>query len=179
MKGLGKTDVLNAIRRLGELALTEETEVELCIYGGCAMMLAFDRRAITKDIDAVFKPREKVLEWAAIVAREQNLPEDWLNDDVKQFLAPIGAARSLPIELQGVRITMPTASYLLAMKALAARRALPGYAGDEEDLRFLIRKLEIRNPQDVQQHIDRYYPDDVLKPAAEALIARIIKEEKP
>lgn len=140
------------------------------------MMLAFERRAVTKDVDAIFHPADEIKPLIQQVAEEQSLPEGWLNDDVRQFLAPKGETRDLPIDLPGIKVTVPTASYLLAMKALASRRALPGYEGDEADLRYLIQKMSIHSVQEVQGHIDRYYPDDVLSDQAEALISRIIEE---
>ncbi|MFT5836528.1 MAG: hypothetical protein ACI9ZV_000021 [Candidatus Azotimanducaceae bacterium] len=141
------------------------------------MMLAFDQRAITRDVDAIFYPRNAITPLIRQVAEERKLPEEWLNDDVRQFLAPQGAMRDLPLDLPGIKVTAPTASYLLAMKALAGRRALPGYDGDEADLRYLIRKMGITDIEQVQEHIDRYYPDDVPSESARALITQIIKEE--
>lgn len=141
------------------------------------MMLAFDRKAITRDVDAIFHPADTVRPLITQVAKEMKLPEEWLNDDVRQFLAPRSSMRDLPLDLPGLKVTAPTASYLLAMKALAGRRALPGYAGDEDDLRFLIRKMKIQSIAEVQTHIDRYYPDDVPSDSAKAMIAQIIKEE--
>lgn len=177
MKSLGRAEILRALRRLGELAREKEIELELSIYGGCAMILAFERRAITRDVDAIFHPRDAIAPLIAQVARERGLPKEWLNDDVRQFLAPKEAMRDLPLDLPGIKITSPPASYLLAMKALAGRRALPGYEGDEADLRFLIRKMAITEIDEVQMHIDRYYPDDVPSDSARAMIAQIIKEE--
>ena len=177
MKSLSKQDVLSALKRLGELAGEREIALDLCVYGGCAMMLAFDRRAITRDVDVVFHPTEKVIPLIKQVASEQGLPGDWLNDDVRQFLATKESLRELPIDFPGVRLTAPTAGYLLAMKALACRRALPGYKGDEEDLRFLIRKLEISSIKDIQKHIDKYYPDDAPNESGRALLNQIIEEE--
>lgn len=176
MKGLGKKEVMKALRRMGELATERSIVIELCIYGGCAMMLAFDRRAITRDIDAVFHPTAEAKTLIQMIAREQNLPDDWLNDEVRQFLAPHGSVRVLPLDLPGFRIMAPTASYLLAMKALASRRALPGYKGDETDLRYLIGKMKIRTVSEVQDHIDQYYPDDVLSEQARGILKRIIGE---
>lgn len=142
------------------------------------MLLAFDRRAITRDVDAIFHPIKETKPLIAQVAKELNLPSEWLNDDVRQFLAPVGAMRELPIDLPGIKVTAPTASYLLAMKALAGRRALPGYEGDEADLRYLIRKMKIQSVEEVQAHIDRYYPDDCPSEASRAMLAQIIKEER-
>ena len=53
---------------------------------------------------------------------------------------------------------------------------MPGYKGDEEDLRFLIRKLEISSMEDLQDHIDKYYPDDGPSESGRALLDKIIEE---
>lgn len=167
---------MHALTRLGELAEAAGLKLELCIYGGAAMMLAYDSRAITKDVDAVIRPSREGLQLARVVARELELPDDWLNDQVKMFAAPTEGLRELPLDTRGLALTMPTASYLLAMKAMACRRPLPGYDGDVQDLRFLVRKMGIKSVDEVQQHIDRYYPDDVIPAADAALIATIIQE---
>ena len=78
------------------------------------MMLAYDRKRITRDIDAVFYPNKKVQPLIEQVAREQRLPDNWINDDVRQFLATQESKRTLPIELPGLQVTIPTAGYLLA-----------------------------------------------------------------
>ena len=141
------------------------------------MMLAYDRKRITRDIDAVFYPSEKVQPLIKQVAEEQGLPVDWLNDDVRQFLSTQESKRTLPIELPGLQVTIPTAGYLLAMKALACRRALPGYKGDETDLRFLIRKLGISTFDEIQDWIDKFYPDDVPPAGDRAFLEQLIREE--
>ena len=141
------------------------------------MMLAYDRKRITRDIDAVFYPNKKVQPLIEQVAREQGLPDNWINDDVRQFLASQESKRTLPIELPGLEVTIPTAGYLLAMKALACRRALPGYKGDEADLRFLIRKLEISTFEEIQEWIDKFYPDDVPSGSDRAFLEQLIREE--
>jgi hypothetical protein len=177
LKSFGRDQVLKALQRLGELADQESVQLNICIYGGCAMMLAYDRKRITRDNDAVFYPAENVQPLIKQVAEEQGLPVDWLNDDVRQFLATQEAKRTLPIELPGLQVTIPTAGYLLAMKALACRRALPGYKGDEADLRFLIRKLGISTFDEIQEWIDKFYPDDVPSAGDRAFLEQLIREE--
>jgi hypothetical protein len=110
------------------------------------------------------------------VGRELGLPEDWLNDRVKTFIAPEEHLRDLPWEGSGIMLTAPTASYLLAMKALACRQPLPGYVGDLADLRFLIKKLGLTSVDEIQSHVNRYYPDDVITPEHSAMMELIIKE---
>lgn len=152
--------------------------VELCIYGGSAMLLAYDSRKVTKDVDAVIKPSKAGKLLAAKVAAELGLPEDWLNDDVRRFLAPVEQRRKLPLEIAGLRVFVATADYLLAMKALACRQPLPGYRGDQEDLEFLIRKLKIRSLDEIQTRIDRFYPDDVLSDDVRLTLQRLIQTAK-
>jgi len=176
MNVITKALLTRALRRLGELAEEAGLELELCIYGGALMMLAYDARAMTKDVDAVIRPSREGLALAARVGRELGLPENWLNEDVKTFLAPAGQTRSLPWDYPGLMLTAPTASYLLAMKALACRAPLPGYQGDLDDLRFLIRKLSIRSVDEIQKIIDKYYPDDVRVPGHAALLETLLEE---
>jgi len=176
MRRITKSVLIGALTRMGELAQLEGTKLELCIYRGAAMMLAYNAREITKDVDAVVQPSEIGSRLARRVAEEMGLPEDWLNNDVKQFTAPTERTRTLPWEAPGIVLTVPTASYLLAMKALACRRPLPGYEGDVADLRFLIHKLGIATVDAIQQHIDGYYPDDVITPDDAALLQTIIDE---
>jgi len=164
------------LTRLGGLAAADGVKLELCLYGGAAMMLAYDSRTITKDVNAVVRPSRDGMRLARVVAREMSLPEDWLNDQVKRFIAPTENMRELPLDVPGLAVTVPAASYLLAMKALSCRKPLPGYEGDIADLRFLLKKMEIDTVAEVQEHIDRYYPDDVVLPEDAAQIEMLIQE---
>jgi hypothetical protein len=71
-----------------------------------------------------------------------------------------------------------TANYLLAMKAIACRRPLPGYRGDQEDLVFLIRKLEIKSVDEIQQRLDRFFPDEVISEENRLVLESLIEEAR-
>jgi hypothetical protein len=178
MNGIAKQTVMAALTRLGELADEDGFTLEVCLYGGALMMLVYNARTITKDIDAIIRPSLEGHQLAERVARELGLPEDWLNDRVRMFLAPAEQLRPIPWEGPGIKLTAPTASYLLAMKALACRNPLPGYEGDLDDLRFLIRKMNLKSVEEIQSHIDKYYPDDVITPEHELLLATLIEESQ-
>lgn len=177
MRNITRNLLVRALTRMGELAQEEGVKLEVCIYGGALMMLAYDSREMTKDVDAVVRPSDVGRRLARQVGQELGLPDYWMNDDVKQFLAPSEQTRALPWDAPGIALTAPTASYLLAMKALACRQPLPGYQGDLDDLRFLIRKLEVKSVESIQQHIDRYYPDDVITAEHAAILGALIREE--
>ena len=176
MKQLTKSILLQALKRMGDLAQQEGVTLEVCLYGGALMMLAYDSRIITKDVDAIVRPSRLGQSIARRVGQEFGLPDQWLNDDVKMFLAPREQLRALPWEAPGIQLTAPTAGYLLAMKALACRPSLPGYEGDLQDLRFLIGKMEIRFLEDIQHIIDQYYPDDVLRADHRGILQALLDE---
>jgi hypothetical protein len=140
----------------------------------------FATRLLTKDVDGVVRPSEVALRLAHDVAQRLGLHESWLNDDVKRFVSDAGTFAPLRIEeledaaRRHLKITRPSASYLLAMKCLACRSGLPGYPGDIEDIRFLIRKMEIWNLAQVEELLGRFYPYEALTPRARALIEGLL-----
>lgn len=122
-------DILTrALRRLGELAVDEGAVLEVSLYGGAVFTLVYESREATKDVDAVVRPGEIARRLARRVAEEFNFPHDWLNDDVARFLADRESKRELDRDLfgPGLVVSVPTASYLLALKLHAFRAPLPG-----------------------------------------------------
>ncbi len=105
------------------------------------------------------------------------MPADWLNEDVGQFVSVHDRDGMLPLEhvsIAGVLIKRPSASYLLAMKVMACRTPLPGYSGDVADIAFLCRKMEIRTIAEIEKHLERFYPHEVLTERARAVLAGIL-----
>lgn len=185
LEKLTRERIVAALNLLGELAEREGTEIELCVYGGSAMMLAYRSRKATKDVDAILKPSESARRLAAEVARIQCLHQSWLNDDVRRFLSDAGTFAPLSIEeleaaaKRHLKITRPSASYLLAMKCLSCRAELPGHPGDIEDIRFLLKKMNIRGMSEVDAHVDRFYPHDALTPEARLIIQTLLPKDTP
>ena len=137
---------------------------EICIFGGAAMVLAFDARDATRDVDAVFFPSEIVRRAAELVADELSLPEHWLNDGVKGFVSANDdyVSDGMPIDLPNLRVLRPSADYLLAMKCMAAR--VEGYdsQGDRGDVEFLAKHLGLKSSDEVLSIVARYYPVERL-----------------
>lgn len=161
-----------ALRRLGEFARAEGLELELSLYGGAVFTLVYGSRESTKDVDGVIRPSEIGRKLARQVAREQALPEDWLNGDVAQFLAEREERRPYPKDDlgPGLVVTVPTAAYLLALKLRACRPPLPGYPGDEADILFLLRRIRPSSRDEISALFARFFPHDVLSPRAEDTI---------
>ena len=182
LKNLTKDEILAGLARLSELAQKENVTLEMSLYGGALMMLAYDARQTTKDVDAIIRPPEVGRRLAAKVAQERGWHDDWLNDDVKQFVSTVETrdAWTPPgLNAPAITITKPTAKYLLAMKVMACRRSLPGYAGDEADIAFLLKKMAIKNARDVEHIVDKYFPDTVLPAATLAVIEKLLTHAAP
>jgi Nucleotidyltransferase of unknown function (DUF6036) len=182
LEKLTRSRLVEALNLLGELAEQEQVTLELCLFGGSAMMLAYSARETTKDVDVIARPSEVALRLAAAVAQRLNLDESWMNNDVQRFVSDRGTFAPLQIqELESaakrrLKITRASAGYLLAMKCLAGRSALPGFPGDIADIRFLIRKMDIRSLEQVQEHLSRFYPDEVLAPKVRETIQGLLGE---
>jgi hypothetical protein len=177
-EALDRSRLLNALNRLGELAVAEGVELELSLYGGAVFTLVYGSRDSTKDVDGLVRPAEIGRALARRVAREQGLPEDWLNADVAQFLAEREERRPYPkADIgSGVVVTVPTAAYLLALKLRACRPPLPGYAGDEPDIRFLLEKIRPASRAEIEATFARFFPHDALSPRAEEIIDAFLAE---
>jgi len=181
MRKMDKQLIFRALRLLAEYTQMEGICLEIGIYGGTAMMLAYNNsnRDITKDIDAAFKDQSSVAPLIQKVADDLDLHENWMNEEVRMFLAETkGNMRLLKVkelEHPNLIITVPTASYLLAMKCRACREPLPGYAGDYEDITFLLKKMEIQSVEQIQEHIDRYFVDEPLSEETRIVLSGILK----
>lgn len=141
------------------------------------MLLAYDARDVTKDVDAIIHPSEVGRRLVAKVAAERGLSEDWLNDNVRQFLNAKEAKNELPlpnVARAGLHVTRPTVKYLLAMKVMASRKPLPGYAGDFHDIEILLRVIKDKSVDEVQKVVDAFFPDTVLPEPTQLALMEIL-----
>ena len=169
---LTRKDILKALERLSEILESRGVKADLYVIGGAAMVLAFKARPSTRDVDAVFKRKNEVYKAAAQVAREQDLPDAWLNDGAKKFLGEPDR-RPLPIlDLPGVRLMAGSPEHLLAMKVLADRSAR-----DRNDLRFLIRLLGVKSMKEVERLFTEVYPSDEIAEDTRKRLADLLAQE--
>jgi hypothetical protein len=147
------------IRRLLDLLNTElrkdGVKGELYLVGGAVMCIAFHARPATRDIDGFFVPTGRLREAAARVAGKTGLEVDWLNDAVKGYLSEHGEFAPF-LELDHLKVMVAQPEYLLAMKCLAMRIGQEFH--DEEDIRYLLRHLNISTYEAATKVITRFYP---------------------
>ncbi len=180
---LSKEQILAALARLDELLREKGVIGEVCIFGGAAMVLAFDARESTRDVDGIFVPKQDVIASARQVAEEFGFEPDWLNDGVKGFISDEAeyTADGMPV-FSNLRIMRPTTEYLLAMKCLASRAADAATDGDRADIMTLLKLTGISDAADVCDLVVRYYKESLLPPKVrfyiEELVAELSSEDK-
>jgi hypothetical protein len=88
---LSAEDINRAFAALSAELAHRNDRAQIAIAGGAALVLLFNARQTTKDVDAyILQPDPpRVREAAAQVARDLDLPEDWLNDAAKGYFVAI------------------------------------------------------------------------------------------
>ena len=146
---------------------------EIAIYGGAAMVLAHRSRLSTKDVDAVFVPKQEVFHAVAEVADAAEVGKDWLNDAVKGFLSDKNEL--LPLrDFPGLKVFVAAPEYLLAMKCMSMR--LGRDDTDLADVRFLMNHLGLADAEQVLDLVGRYYPEDRIQPKTRFAIEEICQQ---
>ncbi len=165
------------IRRLFDL-LDEELgregiRGELYLVGGAVMCLVFEARESTRDVDALFRPTAELRRAAARVALRADVREDWLNDGVKGFLSARGEFDPF-LDLPHLAVFVAQPEYLLALKC-AAMRIGEGFR-DEEDVRFLLRALNVERYEDAVEIMLRYFDRERIPQKTWYALEEILEE---
>src|SRR5687768_18465399 len=84
--GLTAAQIIGALQELSDELGKAGVKGEICLFGGAVMVLAFNARLSTKDVDAVFHPTQIIRQLCDRIRERRGLDENWLNDGVKGFL---------------------------------------------------------------------------------------------
>lgn len=153
---LSRQDIGRLFALLDEELARTDTHAELHLVGGAVMCLALGARDATRDVDALFRPSAQVREAAARVAVRADVPAGWLNDAVKRWMGD--RARFAPwLELPHLAVFVAHPAYLLAMKCMAMR--LGAEFQDLDDIRYLLRHLDIGCAADAMAVVAQYFDD--------------------
>ncbi|MEX2611201.1 MAG: hypothetical protein WEA24_14860 [Gemmatimonadota bacterium] len=168
---LTRQDILKLFELLDHELCEVGVEGEVYLVGGAVMCLALEARAATRDVDATFRPTRLVREAAARAARTANAPETWLNDAVQGYLSPRGEYDAF-LDLPNLRVFVARPAYLLAMKCAAMR--LGEEFHDLEDVRYLLRYLNITTVDQAMAVVTRYFDEAQLLPKTHLALAELL-----
>ncbi len=158
------------LAELNDELRAQDVKGEICLYGGAVMCIVYQARPNTKDVDAIFRPTQQIRQAAARVAAAHDLKPDWLNDAVKGFVVP--HQQRVLFDLSHLKVYVPEADYLLAMKTLAARVDTT----DKADVQLLIKSLGLKTADEVFTILAQYYPHQQIKPATQFFIEELFEQ---
>ena len=126
------------------------------------------------DVDALsIDHRDIVLAAARSVAQEQDLHENWLNDDVRWI--PVLPARpderaEVFFDSPHLVVTGASAAHILAMKVRSGR------VRDFEDIKSLMREVDITTMEEVREIHRAVYPHDGIPWRSEQRVEDCLRE---
>lgn len=163
-------DIESALAALGQELqhLGVHKPIHLLLVGGAYMLTQIGNRLSTNDVDVLLKdvefsttsPLSQTFHAAVrAVARQQGLPNTWLNDLIGDFLRDTGTAPegTLWRSYGMLAVYVPPSEYILALKLFAGRPK------DREDIASLCQVLQIRTRTQAQQLVDRYIPNKQIQ----------------
>ncbi len=179
---LSRDVLVEAFGDLGRRAWALGKTVEIAIYGGSALMLSYDWRLATKDVDGVYEAdRTTVRALSTAVAADRGWPENWLNDGVKGFLSALDAESGVKnlygefpsSDTPGLRVFLPRPEYLFAMKCRAMRVGGVDENSDLDDIRRLAGEIGLAGADEALSLVASFYPRAQLEPRVQFGIEEI------
>jgi hypothetical protein len=176
-----------ALLELGHRAHAEGKTIEIAIYGGSALLLTYDWRVATRDVDAVFEAdRQTIRRLAREIAEEHDWDSNWLNDGVKGFLSAADKDpeskrlfRTYPSEDEpGLRVMLPRPEYLFAMKCRAMRIAGIEESVDIDDIRHLAGEIGLTTAREALELVTAFYPNRLIEPKTQFGLEEIFDKLK-
>lgn len=166
---LDKAAILRGLRKIDARAKAAGMVVDLSVYGGAALALAFNLRETTRDVDAVVRGAPDFLRAAvADIAREEGWPPAWLNDGVKGFVAEREKMELMEAFQSGagggLRLYTPAPEYLFAMKCMAMRAMDFEGGHDVADIDALADLADVRDVESALSLVEAFYPASRIPP---------------
>jgi len=165
-----KAIFVKALDRLNDLLVEANQQITFLCVGGGAMVLAFNARPATEDIDGILSPRdpqaENVLFAQAEKVRDQfkaegvfNLPDNWINTQAGAIMRGQGYKRkdfdAVPgYDWSNLHLLFANPLYMLAIKCQSLREGKK----DFNDIAALIKLLNIRTLPDLLDKIEPWTP---------------------
>jgi hypothetical protein len=178
---LKKEDILRGLRKLHDQAKAAGMVVDIAIYGGATLAVAFDIRYATRDVDAAIH-RDAVFlrDAAAEIATEEGWPENWLNDGVKGFASANEKMALLAdfcdAQTGGLRIYTPVAEYFFAMKCMTMRPQGIDGLHDMPDFEALADEINVSDAEAALSLVEAFYPASRIPPQVRFGVEKIMEQ---
>jgi hypothetical protein len=168
---LSREKMMELFNELNELLKAKELRGEIVLFGGAVFVLVLKTRPRTKDVDAVWEPKSTINKMAVSLAQKHGLTSDWLNDGVKVWVSGM-PTKKVYHQFSNLTIYHADLRYILAMKCLAARQD----ALDREDVKTLIKILNIKSAEQCLAVLFSFYPQRLVEQKSVYFIEEIFDE---
>lgn len=169
----GRSELTQAFALLAERLERKQVVGHVHVIGGAAMLLAYDSRVITRDVDALFAPDGPIVEAAREVANQMNWPRSWLNNQASTYMSRTPGEGAVVFDHPYLQVVATPADHLLAMKVLAARSVR-----DREDIELLLERLKITSAATVWDTVGRFFPDTEIPNRSRLLIDDLMVRDR-
>jgi hypothetical protein len=177
--------VIRAFEVMGRYLRDRQVLGEVAVYGGSAILLQFDWRKTSEDVDAVVidgRHESEVKQAVEHAADVLGLPRDWLNNWVGMYTRlaeqpdDFKALGTYPTgENPGLRVVAAKPEYLCAMKLKALERETLDNR-DFEDAVGLGAEIGIETADDLTRLYESFFPDEELSPVASTYLPQVARE---
>ena len=153
---LNRDEMESALAELADKLNAHNVKAKIYLVGGAVMVLAFDARFTTADIDGSIYPTDDVLAVAAEIGERRGLGAEWLNTSASQFIPVFKEPNWKPILKSGnVEIVAADERSMLAMKMRAGRGSR-----DRRDINFLFKRCGITSIAEALELYEEFFPED-------------------
>lgn len=176
---LGRDKLIYLLNKLGEELAEQGTMGEIVVYGGSALMLMYDFRASTHDVDftaldSLNNGQYRVLKAATKISAQEGINSAWMNDAIEVFVSDTPDMLlfgEFPKDKPGLRVFTATPEYIFTMKMLAMRPSTS--SSDMEDIWNLIDICHINSVSEAKERLEDFYPNKILPKKNELLLMDI------
>lgn len=166
-----RTELHRAFTALAERLARRNVVGQVHVVGGAAMLLAYDSRVTTRDIDALFSPDGPMLEAICEVADDMHWPRSWLKNQASSYVSRTPGSGNPVFDHPYLQVVATPPEHLLAMKVLAARGVR-----DRDDIVVLLDRLNVTTAEAVWDIVARYFPDQEIPGRSTLLIEDLLAE---
>lgn len=173
-KVLAKADIERGFVLLNEVLAKDGVHATVNLVGGAVMLLVYDVRPATQDIDGWIVPENHIERHIRSVGRQLG-DERWLHEQALMYFPDHhpGKGDFIPCrDYSHVSVQVADERTMFAMKALALRNPK-----DRNDFLFLAKILNIRTVEEAMTVIGTYYRD--VSPDKIVNIAGVLDELNP
>lgn len=174
---------LNELSKELKKEFGRNAEFEMIVVGGAAIMINYNFRASTTDIDMYVSMGGSVKGAARRVADKYGISDEWLNSDFKKTSSfshkIVSCSKFYKRYNQILSVRTISGEYLIAMKLASFRP----YKRDKSDIIGILEAHQERNSPITFERVDKAVTDlygtwDKIEPDAKEYIKKAIQEKK-